>query len=222
MLRMLCDEASFLVPEDVAAQVAELEASGSVPPEETRALKADAILRALGVEDSTDVEALLSRFFDGSVEEEDFDDELAQIQDLGLKIGPDDVVSVCRAFMEEKQQEDGAVAAALAEAKANDASAAAAAAKRAARSREEQFWDEMANIVPQKQFRVWQALEKSMIDYVGQLNERKQLIDDVGALRSQNEELKGLLNQYLGAEVNAQLQVPPTQMIRLEGSGGGK
>ena len=33
--------------------------------------------------------------------------------------------------------------------------------------------------------------------------------------RKQNEELKRLLNQYLHADVNSQLHVPPTQTIRL-------
>ena len=37
-----------------------------------------------------------------------------------------------------------------------------------------------------------------------------------GLLNQQNEELKTLLNQYLQAGVNQELQVPPTQVIRLD------
>ena len=36
-------------------------------------------------------------------------------------------------------------------------------------------------------------------------------------LQRQNEELKGLLNQYLSSRINEDLHVPPTQVIRLDG-----
>jgi hypothetical protein len=35
----------------------------------------------------------------------------------------------------------------------------------------------------------------------------------VGELRRQNEELRGLLRQYLASDINKQLQVPPTALI---------
>jgi len=48
------------------------------------------------------------------------------------------------------------------------------------------------------------------------LVDRQDLIEETGLLNQQNEELKTLLNQYLQAGVNHELQVPPTQVIRLD------
>ena len=48
------------------------------------------------------------------------------------------------------------------------------------------------------------------------LVDRQNLIEETGLLNQQNEELKTLLNQYLQAGVNQELQVPPTQVIRLD------
>ena len=44
---------------------------------------------------------------------------------------------------------------------------------------------------------------------------RSGLINEVGELQQQNDELKGLLNQYLSSKINEDLHVPPTQVIRL-------
>eukprot|EP00501_MAST-03F_sp_TOSAG23-6_P001050 GSMAST32.ASY1.ANO1.1093.1 assembled CDS len=194
MLQMLRNSASFLVPPKLMEKIEVLKKT--TPSHELETLKSDAILEALGVTSASETETLLGYFFDN--------------RDMGLKIDEDKVVEVCRLFMENKATED--------EAKASDESAAAAAAKQLARSRENQFWEEMANIIPPKSYRVWEALEHSIKDYVKNIEERSQLSNEINSLRSQNAELKSLLNQYLGAEVNAQLQIPPTQMIRLENS----
>ena len=43
--------------------------------------------------------------------------------------------------------------------------------------------------------------------------------DDAVGLQKQNEELKMLLDQYLGSKVNEELQVPPTHVIRVVAGG---
>ena len=45
------------------------------------------------------------------------------------------------------------------------------------------------------------------------LNERWGLTQDILAVKSQNEELKGLLKQYMASKINEELQVPPTQIM---------
>ena len=45
------------------------------------------------------------------------------------------------------------------------------------------------------------------------------MVDEVQSLRDQNQELKNVLNHYLNAQVNDELHVPPTQVIRIEPSG---
>jgi dynein regulatory complex protein 1 len=63
---------------------------------------------------------------------------------------------------------------------------------------------------------VWQQLDRALSSYYDTLNKRQNLIEETGLLNQQNEELKTLLNQYLQAGVNQELQVPPTQVIRLD------
>ena len=112
----------------------------------------------------------------------------------------------------EKQSDDGAMqvqAASMAE--------KAAAAQRAKKRKEErQFWQRVANVVPPKTVRVWNALSKAMEKYEGVVKERSSAINEVRSLEQQNAELKQLMNQYLSADVNDELHVPPTQVIRLD------
>ena len=74
----------------------------------------------------------------------------------------------------------------------------------------------MSSIISDKTFRVWNALEKALNKYDALLKNRSGIIGDVADLQRQNEELKGLLNQYLSSRINEDLHVPPTQVIRLD------
>lgn len=74
----------------------------------------------------------------------------------------------------------------------------------------------MTSILSVQKQSVWKALDSSLSKYYKQLVERQNLIEETGLLNQQNEELKTLLNQYLQAGVNQELQVPPTQVIRLD------
>ena len=64
--------------------------------------------------------------------------------------------------------------------------------------------------------RLENQLDKALTKYYALLVDRQNLIEETGLLNQQNEELKTLLNQYLQAGVNHDLQVPPTQVIRLD------
>ncbi len=65
-----------------------------------------------------------------------------------------------------------------------------------------------------------QALERSLREYNKTLEERASMVDEVESLRNQNQELKNVLNHYLNAQVNDELHVPPTQVIRIEPAAG--
>merc|ERR1712144_171092 len=70
--------------------------------------------------------------------------------------------------------------------------------RKARRRREERkFWERMGHVIPDMNFRVWKS------------------IDSAVGMQKQNEELKQLLDQYLGSKVNEDLQVPPTHVIRV-------
>jgi dynein regulatory complex protein 1 len=81
---------------------------------------------------------------------------------------------------------------------------------------ERMFWERMTKVLSDKGYALWRALDKALTKYYALLVERQNLIEETGLLNQQNEELKTLLNQYLQAGVNHDLQVPPTQVIRLD------
>jgi len=78
------------------------------------------------------------------------------------------------------------------------------------------YWERMTTILNDQKRSVWGALDKALAKYYQMLVDRQNLIEETGLLNQQNEELKTLLNQYLQAGVNQELQVPPTQVIRLD------
>jgi dynein regulatory complex protein 1 len=42
---------------------------------------------------------------------------------------------------------------------------------------------------------------------------RSEALEEVAGLAAQNEELRALLNQYLGSKINADLKIPPTAVL---------
>lgn len=68
--------------------------------------------------------------------------------------------------------------------------------------------------------RVLRTLETGLTKYHGVLLRRKEMLDDVDALTTQNAELKEMLKQYLGAPINEDLIIPPTQMQLYTTNGG--
>ena len=85
-----------------------------------------------------------------------------------------------------------------------------------AKQKEQRYWGLMTQILPDQKLSVWKALDASLAEYYQLLVDRQNMIEETGLLNQQNEELKTLLNQYLQAGVNQELQVPPTQVIRLD------
>ena len=71
----------------------------------------------------------------------------------------------------------------------------------------------MGHVIPDMNFRVWKALDVFLKRYYELLQRRSKTIDSAVAMQKQNEELKALLDQYLGSKVNEELQVPPTHVI---------
>lgn len=84
------------------------------------------------------------------------------------------------------------------------------------RKKQQFYWGQMTQILTEQKLSVWKALDKALSKYHSMLVDRQNLIEETGLLNQQNEELKTLLNQYLQAGVNQELQVPPTQVIKLD------
>lgn len=107
----------------------------------------------------------------------------------------------------------GGAAAGGGEGDADPSSLEAAAAQ--ARWAESEYWKRLAAAVPPRTARVWSALEQSLQKYNKILSSRAELLDDVAALRRQNEQLRGLVSQYVRSEVNQELQVAPAATLKL-------
>lgn len=84
------------------------------------------------------------------------------------------------------------------------------------RKKQQYYWGQMTTILTDQKLSVWKALDKALQKYYSLLDDRQKLIEETGLLNQQNEELKTLLNSYLQAGVNQELQVPPTQVIKLD------
>jgi len=87
-----------------------------------------------------------------------------------------------------------------------------AALKAKARKAEKEYWLNIVKVFPAQKIRTMETLEKGLTHYNTALLRRKELIDDVTAMKAQNAQLKSLLKQYLAAPINEDLIVPPTQM----------
>ncbi len=88
------------------------------------------------------------------------------------------------------------------------------------RAEERAHWDRLGEVVSERTTRAWGALERAQDEYLDVLRGRQRAVDDVARLSASNAQLKALLSQYLGAPVNDELIVPPSQVIRVDAGGG--
>merc|ERR1719238_505455 len=168
----------------------------------------DAVLRYVGAESQDDVDLLVSLFFQG----QDEDDET-------LYVDADDVLKLLKDFIQEKEnlriQDVAPDKKKKTPAKQQMGSESEADRKARRRREERKFWERMGHVIPDMNFRVWKALDVFLKKYYDLLQKRSKAIDSAVGLQKQNEELKQLLDQYLGSKVNEELQVPPTHVIRV-------
>jgi len=191
MLELLTDEAGFLVETKVR------KALEGVERDEAELMRVDAILKALGVETEEAVGKLMQYF----VQEED--DEAAGTE----MISSDDAVRAVRAFLQEMQHDDHKVFT------RTEPLAAEGEEKKPRHKDSRDIWEVSGTVIAPKTFRVWGALERFLQKYNLLLTERARSIGDCEAMRTQNMELKMLLNQYLSSKINHELYVPPTATI---------
>ncbi|RHY94758.1 hypothetical protein DYB37_006006 [Aphanomyces astaci] len=218
MLKLLASEAGFLVNANV------LQAIDTMDEDEAELVRADSILRSLGVESEGDMERLLGFFFHDAnvVGGGEDDDEGKQTLTMGLKVQPDQVIQTIQFFVDELNKEKRLHgnrprrAVKKHDDNIDDEHHGHHRAGGRGRKEDKYFWARAQQILPDTTQRVWLALEKGLTEYNTVLKQRKVLIDAVSALQMQNSELKALLRQYLGSAVNDELLIPPTQMIRVQ------
>mmetsp|Transcript_8300 Transcript_8300/g.21013 ORF Transcript_8300/g.21013 Transcript_8300/m.21013 type:complete len:666 (-) Transcript_8300:22-2019(-) len=201
VLDMIKEETQFLLDIKVREQ------SSNLGPEQRDVLQIDAVLRYIGVESQEDVDLLVGMFYNGQEE----DDE-------ALYVDADDVLQLLKDFIQEKENLRIADVAPDKKKKARTQQLGSESEtdRKARRRREERkFWERMGHVIPDMNFRVWKALDVYLKKYYDLLQRRSKAIDSAVGMQKQNEELKQLLDQYLGSKVNEELQVPPTHVIRV-------
>lgn len=194
----LCDSAGFLVEEKVEKLLQKL------PPEESKVLKVDNILRVIGIDTPEETTKMIN-FFIQCIEE-----EKGSIEDLH-DISTELLIKILRKFVEEQnkkammeQNESGRKKKVLSTVEK---------AKDRKRKEEREFWKRMAQIIPESRYKVWGALERGLEKYGEILAKREKLITETEMIRKQNNELRDLLNQYMQQKINEELLVPTQKML---------
>jgi dynein regulatory complex protein 1 len=194
MLEMLCSQCSFLVEERVKKVVEKLEQEDRMPK------KIESILKALSVESQGDINKMLA-FFQRSLDNEDHTTTI----DL---IDPQDAIVALRNFIEYQTKN-----ASLQTSKKNQMLSLEERLKDKRRREEHEFWRRMAQVIPERNYRIWHAFEKGLEKYIVLLQDRSKLIEETDTIRHQNDELRSLLNQYMSAKINEELFSPPQLMV---------
>jgi dynein regulatory complex protein 1 len=191
VMAMLASEAQFLVDSRLKDTLR------GMTDEESDIYRVDAVLSSLGVEDREDLDELVGFFY--------ADDPKAEKP----SVHPNDIIKVVKEFVVQRQQSKTKTAEGIG-IKTDTVSNEKKARKR---ERERAFWQKLGNVVSPHTQSVWDALEKAQRRYNTLLEERAAAIDDTTELAKQNEELKILLQEYLGSNINQDLQIPPTRLI---------
>mmetsp|Transcript_11515 Transcript_11515/g.26219 ORF Transcript_11515/g.26219 Transcript_11515/m.26219 type:complete len:667 (+) Transcript_11515:113-2113(+) len=201
VLDLIKEETQFLLDLKVREQMQ------SLPAEQRDVLQIDAILRCIGVEGQDEVDLLIDVFYHG----QDEDDE-------ALYVEPGDVLDQLKEFIVAKEQKNLSDVVPDKKKKSRNqqvGSESEADRKALVRREERKFWERMGHVIPDMNYRVWKALDFFLKKYYELLQKRNKAIDEAVGMQKQNEELKQLLDQYLGSKVNEELHVPPTHVIRV-------
>lgn len=204
---LLVDEASFLIEDKVKDQCMGLS------DKEQLTLKIDSIRKTLGIEVMEDVQMLVSMFY--PQRDELYDGEGEQIDSEELQIASYEVFDILTQFLDKKNE----IRFKTGEQTGLSLRSVSLDSEKQKREKilydEKMHWVKLGGVLEEKHLRGWKALERAFQQYYSLLQARQNLVEETGMLHQQNEELKSLLQQYLQAGVNQELQVPPTQMLRI-------
>ena len=173
-------------------------------------LKAESVLKAMGVTDAPSFDGLASAL---TVDGADPVVHAGGGEDVaGIMLPSTDLVAAATKFAEaENIAKSGGSGGKNQTQPVGDESSPAP--RKTKEQLEKEYWENMSNAVGEKNFRVWSQLERSMERYREMLMKRRDSLRDAESLREQNDELRGLLSQYLSSSVNDELMVPPAAYL---------
>jgi len=173
LLQQLAREASFLASDRLLAVLA--------PGEEiTDGMRVDALLSTLGIKSAAELDLLFSYITEGG---------------KGYTLlGRDKLVDALRNFATEVQAQRDRRSAAQKTPGDRDSNRRAGIWSTSA---QKAFWREMSNLISPAKQTMWRILEDTLVQYQEILQARADLVTSNDELAAQNEELRGLLQQYL-------------------------
>ncbi|XP_019590949.2 dynein regulatory complex protein 1 isoform X4 [Rhinolophus sinicus] len=228
ILMLLCDESGFLIESKLLSLLLPLEKS------ECYLLRLDAIFSALGIESEDDLYKLVNFFlkyrahhhspssqermsltpalepaeqpdFEGREEESlvEREPEEKEAPASPRLIHPNAVLKILEAFvMGLKKPRDSRPPVKLRKEVRDN-------------SKDSEYWQALATVIPPATQNLWDALYTALEKYHLILTQRAKLLVENNALEQQNTELQLLLKQYLASKINSELQVPPTEVLRI-------
>lgn len=214
---LLVDECGFLVEDKVKDQ------SRDKSEKECLTMKIDSIRKTLGIETMEDVELLVNTFYQNS-QDDLSQDSVSDVQDPDyLEVDPDDIIDLLFQFREAKETHGTGAGGSKSHESGGISHTPARSQTREGKEKQgPSFWERMVALLPESHLRTWKVLVKTFQNYYSLLQARQQLVEETGVLHQQNEELRALLKQYLEANVNQELIVPPTQMIKFDDADEGQ
>nr|KAF6429201.1 dynein regulatory complex subunit 1 [Molossus molossus] len=220
---LLCDESGFLIESKLLSLLLPLEKS------ERYLLRLDAMFSALGIESEDDLYKLVNFFLKyqahhlpSSQEQTSPVSALEPAEQPDLKgkeeeslveekespssprlIHPNDVLKILEAFVKglKKPRDFRAPVKLLKDVRDN--------------SKDSEYWKALATVIPDTTQNLWDSLYTALEKYHLILTQRAKLLLENDELEQQNSELQMLLQQYLDAKINSELQVPPTQVFQI-------
>lgn len=224
VLKMIASEAGFMLNEEVNNSIE------SLPEDEAALVKAEGILKILGVKSESKMAALVDYFFgdtkeggivisqrdhESQIEEVDGEHQIAQSPEdyieLRDMLTAEDVIKACKTFIEDVSDAPTGTA-------ANQSEGASKRRQQALKA----YWDNLSQVVSDETVEVWDQLEKDCEKLGEIITRRAGAIQQVDSLTAKNAKLKRLLNQYLGDRKNDYMQIPPAQTMRVRDVGNGK
>ncbi|CAM9565177.1 unnamed protein product [Lampetra fluviatilis] len=205
ILELLSDESGFLVEQKL------LKLLEPLPRDERSLLTLHTVLTALGLETEEDVKKLAEFFLAfgkerkaehgrNGGETEGGEQPLAPTSDD--LIDPDDVLFALKLFMKEHRKPNrSGFDRALLEAGLGERD----------EERDQEYWHQLAGIIPDERLTVWDALLQGLDKYHTVLSAREGLVGETEALRRQNAELRLLLQQYMHTRVNPEMKEPSSK-----------
>eukprot|EP00041_Stephanoeca_diplocostata_P034625 m.1188384 g.1188384 ORF g.1188384 m.1188384 type:complete len:693 (+) comp24553_c0_seq8:188-2266(+) len=201
----LADEAQYLIEDKLATLLERLEGK------ERHMMQLDSIFKALHVTSERDIHLLARHLVVPAEGEAPGHSETGADAPVGGGAGwrvihPNDISDALRVFVEQHQQgvsQSGSKGGAM----GDDGGFPTP------REYREDFWKHLVDVLPALHVRTWQGLLDGLKKYREVLIDRSDLLDETDGLRAQNAELKMLLQQYLSADVNRELVIPPSDVL---------